>query len=296
MNLVSYLILVNRLNRLFNRTKEGFLLSIKILKAVICFFLAGCPSLEAAQNKSFTDSKFRAFQRHLGRAAVQSFNSPMTWGPGIAAIAFYLTPLDKEVSSWASSRTPIFGSLGAAHRTGDFLLSASRSIYIATAALELGVKGFAEPFHWSSLAAPLAAGGLAVQATSLGTALVKESAGRIRPDLSDSRSFLSGHSSMTSMFTTLSAANIHALTLPGLSEPLMDGALFTLTAGTAWSRVEGKNHYPSDVLAGAAFGHFLGVFFSNLLRPVPGNSPVKMNMNLNVLDHQYALRLVLPVK
>ena len=31
----------------------------------------------------------------------------------------------------------------------------------------------------------------------------------------------------------------------------------TLAAGTAWARVEAGKHYPTDVLAGAAIGHFL---------------------------------------
>lgn len=30
-----------------------------------------------------------------------------------------------------------------------------------------------------------------------------------------------------------------------------------ITAGTAWARVEGGVHYPSDVLAGMALGHFV---------------------------------------
>ena len=31
----------------------------------------------------------------------------------------------------------------------------------------------------------------------------------------------------------------------------------TLAAATAWARVEAEKHYPADVLAGAAPGHFL---------------------------------------
>ena len=31
----------------------------------------------------------------------------------------------------------------------------------------------------------------------------------------------------------------------------------TLAAATAWARVEAVKHYPADVLAGAAPGHFL---------------------------------------
>jgi membrane-associated phospholipid phosphatase len=36
-----------------------------------------------------------------------------------------------------------------------------------------------------------------------------------------------------------------------------------LTAGTAWARVEAKKHFPSDVLAGIAIGHFIGAFMND---------------------------------
>ncbi len=39
--------------------------------------------------------------------------------------------------------------------------------------------------------------------------------------------------------------------------------LVLLTAGTAWARVKAKKHYPSDVLAGMALGHFLGAFMND---------------------------------
>jgi membrane-associated phospholipid phosphatase len=39
--------------------------------------------------------------------------------------------------------------------------------------------------------------------------------------------------------------------------------LGTLTAATAWARVEANQHYPSDVLAGIALGHFFGAFITD---------------------------------
>lgn len=37
----------------------------------------------------------------------------------------------------------------------------------------------------------------------------------------------------------------------------------TLTVSTAWARVEAKSHFPSDVLAGMALGHFIGAFIND---------------------------------
>ena len=40
----------------------------------------------------------------------------------------------------------------------------------------------------------------------------------------------------------------------------MKGLGAGLAVGTAYARVEAKEHFPSDVLVGAALGHFIGVF------------------------------------
>ena len=37
----------------------------------------------------------------------------------------------------------------------------------------------------------------------------------------------------------------------------------------AWARVEGDRHYPSDVLAGAALGHFLSAFIHDAFLGLP---------------------------
>ncbi len=40
-----------------------------------------------------------------------------------------------------------------------------------------------------------------------------------------------------------------------------------LAWGTAWARVEGGRHYPSDVLFGAALGNFVAIFVRNAFLP-----------------------------
>jgi hypothetical protein len=49
------------------------------------------------------------------------------------------------------------------------------------------------------------------------------------------------------------------VTTAGLTEGFK-GLAAALTVGTAYARVEARQHFPSDVLAGAALGHFIGVF------------------------------------
>jgi hypothetical protein len=50
--------------------------------------------------------------------------------------------------------------------------------------------------------------------------------------------------------------------------PLQIGNLLFAT-GVAWARVEAGGHYPSDVLAGAALGHFISAFIYDAFMRVP---------------------------
>lgn len=102
-----------------------------------------------------------------------------------------------------------------------------------------------------------AVGATALWATSGTTSLIKEKSERTRPDGSDNFSFPSGHSSDTGSLTTLTRRNIACISIPPTYRRLSNIALYGISAGTAWARVEAKKHYPSDVLVGYALGHFI---------------------------------------
>ena len=65
-----------------------------------------------------------------------------------------------------------------------------------------------------------------------------------------------------------------------------------LLVGVAWGRIEAGKHYPSDVLAGYALGHFLAALVDNALgertrrlqiktRPVPRGAVVELQVVLD---------------
>jgi hypothetical protein len=45
-----------------------------------------------------------------------------------------------------------------------------------------------------------------------------------------------------------------------------------MATGCAWQRVERNKHFPSDVLAGAAIGHFLTAFIHDAFLGLPEDS------------------------
>jgi membrane-associated phospholipid phosphatase len=87
--------------------------------------------------------------------------------------------------------------------------------------------------------------------------------GRKRPSGGSNDSFPSGHATVAASFSTLAAKNIEAMQLSKTAEISSDIGLGVIAAGTAWARVEAKAHYPSDVLAGIAIGHFLSAFIND---------------------------------
>ena len=91
------------------------------------------------------------------------------------------------------------------------------------------------------------------------TGLIKDATNRTRPN-GGSGSLPSGHSSFA--FSSAALANRNLESIP-LSEevrlPLQAGNILLATS-IAWARVEGRNHYPSDVLVGSALGNFLSAF------------------------------------
>ena len=101
---------------------------------------------------------------------------------------------------------------------------------------------------------------LAVGATATATKAMKEAVGRTRPDGSDTQSFPSGHSSAAFVAATLGRRNLEYIDMTQTMRHVTGAGLTALAATTAWARVEGGVHYPSDVLFGAALGNFLGVF------------------------------------
>jgi hypothetical protein len=58
-----------------------------------------------------------------------------------------------------------------------------------------------------------------------------------------------------------------------LRTPIKVGNLL-LASGVGWARVEAEKHYPSDVLAGAALGHFMTAFIHDAFMNLPEDRDV----------------------
>jgi membrane-associated phospholipid phosphatase len=169
--------------------------------------------------------------------------------------------MDERVSDWASDHTPLFGSQEDAGTASDRLRDATTAAYLITS---MAAPSGDKPKKWLfAKARGLAVGFVAIGVTGNVTSFLKDETERTRPDGSNDRSFPSAHASISSAFATLASRNLDSLPISSRNRTLLHVGFSTLAAGTAWARVEAKRHFPADVLAGYALGHFFSAFFND---------------------------------
>jgi membrane-associated phospholipid phosphatase len=76
----------------------------------------------------------------------------------------------------------------------------------------------------------------------------------------------------------LSNRNLDAINpSPGIKYPLQIGNIL-MASGVLWTRVSGAQHFPSDVLAGAAIGHFFSAVIHDVLLGNPPSRRVQLTI------------------
>ncbi len=212
-----------------NRMKNTRLLALAILVS-IGHLLCGCSTLPNGREWG-QDATFKPGWEAVRESAVRAAKSPYTWAPLAGAALLQIGDWDSELADWASENTPVFGSQQSARDASDTLKDISAAAWLVTA---LATPSGDSSREWlAAKSKGIAVGVTASLLTGGITSAVKNWSDRTRPDGSNTDSFPSGHSSSASAYATLAA------------------------------RVEGGVHYPSDVLAGMALGHFVAAFIND---------------------------------
>ncbi len=224
------------------------------LASVILVWLPACTAIQGLPKSRATDPG--AWRR----AAASAFLDPDTWVPALGAGIVSTGNTDREISEWAVDRTPLFGSVSNADSASSTLKSGAHALML------LSRVYVARGSSWQHRAVQLLAQELMVVPTEVATDAIKDATNRDRPNGTDDRSFPSGHSSEASAYAALTRANLERWGVDqGWKRALSVGSR-TLTVATAWARVEAGQHYPSDVLAGAALGNFLSSMLDEVFR------------------------------
>lgn len=234
-----------------------------------CFF--GCGTLPHGRGWG-QDATLAPGWNRIGRAAWDAAASPATWAPAAGALAFQVGGADRNLAVWAMDRTPVYGSQRNAARASDSLGGAISAAYVGTA---LATPSGDNSGEWAlSKAKGFTVGYSAVGITSQLTGLLKDETARTRPNGADTQSFPSNHAMKAGVYASLASRNLETMLLSGGTISASRIFLGSLVAGVSWARLEAGSHYPSDVLAGVAMGHFIGAFINDAFLGIEKSSPI----------------------
>jgi len=203
----------------------------------------------------------------IAKATRDAFLSPHTLIPLAGAAVFAIDDFDERVSDWATDHTPVFGSEKDARDASDHL---RLFLALETLATALATPSGDQAGPWAAAKVRgMAVEGAGVVATQGLTGVLQGAIGRERPNESNEHSFPSGHTSTSFAYATASNRNLDSIDLPTGVRPVLQTGNVILAGGVAWARVEGRKHYPSDVLFGAALAHFVTAFIHDAFMNLP---------------------------
>jgi hypothetical protein len=243
-----------------------------IAPALLCL-LGACSSPSRISGRGPDEPLPFGWER-VGRAARNAALAPETWVPVAGALALQIGDADKKIQGYAANQTPLFGSQRNADQRSDDLKFASSTLWVASA---LAPAPGDEDGKWlgnkAKVVAVQAGAGMVLSGT---VGYLKDETKRMRPNEEGATSFPSDHASRVGLYTTMTMRNVEGL---GWSESAVSATqvgLYSLTAATAWARIEANQHYPSDVLGGMALGHFFGAFFTDAFLGSPNSERIQV--------------------
>lgn len=170
----------------------------------------------------------------------------------------------------AKPRTRLYSSQGRKppqHEASDILYGTALGGAVVSAMAE--PSGEEADLWLLSKAKGLGVEGSAVLLTEGVTHALKITTDRTRPNGENQSSFPSGHASGAFALATLTSRNLDSLSLPDGARLGLQATSYAVAGSVAWARVEAHKHFPSDVLAGAAIGHFISAFIHDAFLELP---------------------------
>ncbi len=232
---------------------------------VLCF-LAGCATLKDGRRWGENAFSSTTLER-ISQSAYRAFVDWKTLAPAAGALVFKIDHFDRRLVDWAADHRPVFRSDDAARSVSDYLYV---GFYLETLGTAFATPGPEDPKDFVDAKMR----GLSVEALALGlngltTVALRNAVHRTTPDESNNYSFPSGHASGAFGAVTLSHRNLETIPISDRAKSSIKAGDLFLLAAMSWARLEERRHFPSDILFGAAMGHFFSAFFYDAFMGLP---------------------------
>lgn len=200
------------------------------------------------------------------KALKDNATSKHVWIPMVGAGITHWGGYDHKITNWASHESSIFKNREQADNWSDNFNNILKYEMYASILLTPSME---EDKAFASYAFNKVKGGLVVNVASTSTRFahdrIAKAVHRTRPNKLDYRSFPSGHSSEAGSRNRLVSRNMDYIDMNDNLRLGINALNTTMSAGTLWARLEGKRHFPSDVMVGYALGSFLSGFIYDSL-------------------------------
>ena len=250
--------------------------TISLLLLLLPVIVIGCANQQTTGRGWGQDATYHPSLARIKDAAWRAATDWETLVPLGVAGAVAAGDMDRRTSTWAIQHHPVFGSESNATSASDYLVYTLLAETAVTATL---TPQGDDQDPLLSKAEGLMVEGLALGGTEGVTEATKALAQRRRPEGNSNTSFFSSHASDAFANATLSNRNLDSIGLSDGAQAATYSANLLLATGAAWARVEGGHHFPTDVLVGAAVGHFISAFVYDAFLGLPENSRVHFGIS-----------------
>lgn len=253
---------------------RAFSVALLLIMGLLLTLITSCGTLENGRGWG-QDAIYPVNSKKTSNALYNACLDWQTLVPAGGAIVSSMDQWDQRASNWASVHNPIFGSMDSASRSANYLVGILGAEVFLTA---LATPSGEDSTEWVSSKAK----GLSVElganlVTAGATSGLKDISNRNRPG-GGGNSFPSGHSSAAFTNATLANRNLEYISMPDYLRFTLEVGNMLLATATAWARVETNAHFLSDVLAGAAIGHFFGAFIHDAFMGLPEEQPFQVKV------------------
>lgn len=228
----------------------------------------------------------------IAHAFKKNISSAHVWAPIAGAGVIHLGNFDRKISAWATEKKYIYGSKDNTSRKSDqFNDILEYQMYASI----LFTSSMDEDKSLAAFAAHKAKGTIAVvgasKITGWGRHELAPAFKRQRPNKYDHRSFPSGHSNEAGSRNALIRKNLESVDANETFKTSLNVVNTSIAGGTLWARLEGQNHYPTDVLVGYAFGTFLSGFIYDSIMNLDESESLVITPTSDSFSAMYVLNL-----